>query len=88
MGLSQPALRSAECHRTSGWLGVSWSTLSALLLLGLIAGWSCSRISAPAIVLAQDRIAVTVQGVWAGLPPPVLLPTRPGAALAPPFAFW
>ena len=23
-------------------------------------------------------------GVWAGLPPPALLPTRPGAALAPP----
>ena len=59
MGLSHPALRSAECHRTSGWLGVSWSTLSALVSPGLIAGWSCSRISAPATVLAQDRSAVT-----------------------------
>ena len=59
MGLSHPALRSAECHRTSGWLGVCWSTLSALVLPGLIAWLSCSQISAPAIVLAQDRSAVT-----------------------------
>ena len=57
LGLSQPALRSAECHRTSGWPGVSWSTLSALVLLGRTAGWSCSRTPAPAIVLAQDRSA-------------------------------
>ena len=34
MGLSHPALRSAECHRTSGWLGVSGSTLSALVSPG------------------------------------------------------
>ena len=54
MGLSHPALKSAECHWTSGWLGVSWSTLSARVSPGLITGWSCSRISAPAIVLAQE----------------------------------
>ena len=68
MGLSHPALRSAECHRTSGWLGVSWSTLSALVSLGLIAGWSCSRICAPVIVLAQDRSAVTCSLSHAGPP--------------------
>ena len=68
MGLSQPALRFANCHRTSGWLGVSWSTLSALVSQGLIAGWSCSRISAPAIVLAQDRSAVTCSLSHAGPP--------------------
>ena len=59
MGLNHPALRSAECHWTSGWPGVIWSTLSALVSSGRIAGWSWSRISAPAIVLAQDRSAVT-----------------------------
>ena len=66
MGLSHPALRSAACHRTSGWLGVSWSTLSAPVLPGLIAGWSCSRISAPATVPAQDRSAVTCSLSHAG----------------------
>ena len=68
MGLSHPALRSAECHRTSGWLGVSWSTLSALVSPGLIAGWSCSRTSALAIVLAEDRSAVTCSLSHAGPP--------------------
>ena len=68
MGLSHPTLRSAECHRTSGWLGVSWSMLSALVSLGLIAGLSCSRISSPAIVVAQDRSAVTCSLSHAGPP--------------------
>ena len=68
MGLSHSALRSVECHRTSGWLWVSWSTLSALVSPGLIAGWSCSRISAPAAVLAQDRSAVTCSLSHAGPP--------------------
>ena len=68
MGLSHPALRSVECHRTSGWLWVSWSMLSALVSPGLIAGWSCSRISAPATVLAQDRSAVTCSLSHAGPP--------------------
>ena len=68
MGLSNPALRSAECHRTSGWLRVSWSTLSALVSRGLIAGWLCSRISAPAIVNAQARSAVTCSLSHAGPP--------------------
>ena len=71
MGLSHPALRSAECHRTSGWPGVSWSTLSALVSPGLIAGWSCSRISALVIVLAQDRSAVTCS--WSHARPPALV---------------
>ena len=68
MGRSHPGLRSAECHRTSGWLGVRWSTLSALVLPGRIAGWLCSRISAPAIVLAQERSAVTCYLSHAGPP--------------------
>ena len=32
----------------------------------------------------QQGGATETPGVWAGLPPPALLPTRPGAALAPP----
>ena len=43
-------------------------TLSALVSPGLIAGWSCSRISAPATVLAQDRSAVTCSLSHAGAP--------------------
>ena len=52
-------LRSGECHRTSGWLGVSWSMLSALVLPGRTSGWSCSRTSAPAIMPAVDQSGVT-----------------------------
>ena len=74
MGLSHPALKSAECQRTSGWLGVSWSTLSSLVLPGLIAGWSCSQISAQAIMLAQDRSAVTCS--WSHAGPPRWCTTR------------
>ena len=58
MGLSHPGLRSVECHRTSGWPGVSWSRFSALVSWGRIVGWSQSRTSAPAILLAKDRSAV------------------------------
>ena len=56
VGLSRPALRSADCHRTSGWLGVSWSTLSAPVSPGLIAGWTCSRISALASCLPRTEV--------------------------------
>ena len=43
----------------SGSPGVSWSAFSALVLSGSFAGWSRSWTSALAIVLAQDRSAVT-----------------------------
>ena len=33
-GLSHPALRSVECHRTSGWLWVSWSRSAPWCRLG------------------------------------------------------
>ena len=52
------ALRVAECHLKSGWLGVNWSTLSARVSSGRFAVGSWSRTSAPATVLAQDRSAV------------------------------
>ena len=38
VALSHPALRAAECHRTSGWLGARWSTLRANVSFGRIAG--------------------------------------------------
>ena len=68
LGLSHPALRSAECHRTSGRPRVSWSTFSALVLSGQIAGWSRSRTSTPAMVLAQDRSGTTCSRSHAGPP--------------------
>ena len=38
VGLSHSALRAAQCHRTSGCLGASWSTLRANLSFGRATG--------------------------------------------------
>ena len=58
-GAEPPRVEVGGVPQDVGVARVSWFTLSALVSPGLIAGWSCSRISAPAIVVAQDRTAVT-----------------------------
>ena len=58
-GAEPPCVGVSGVPPDVGVAGVSLSTLSALVSPGRTAGWSCIRTSAPAIVLAQDRSAVT-----------------------------
>ena len=67
-GAERPRVEVGGVLPDSGWLEVSWSTLSALVSPRRTAGWSCSPTSAPAIVVAQDQSAVTFSLSHAGPP--------------------
>ena len=73
-GAEPPRVEVGGVPPDVGWPGVNWSTFSARVSLGPIAGCSWSRISVPAIVLAQDRRAVMCSLNQAG--PPCLCTIR------------